>query len=275
MTAELSTAHSELPEVSEVRTVEPVGIFEPLDRPEAERLDKRLRLMAGTARENLEKIGRLLDDAKRGQIHEALGFPSWTAYVADALGGTLQLSDESRRGMVQLMAAKGMSERAISQMTGVPKTTVHRDISEVVHNGPAESDTAAEPPEPTPATVMGLDGKTHPKSKPVPRPRPSRFRGFTHDLTPIRKALRQVPEQVARFDQLADDDQFRGWFGEVESRVTDVRREIAKAIQQLQRMDERVQQVASGLRNINHRSNCETDSAPNTNGHTGSNGGAV
>jgi hypothetical protein len=69
-----------------------------LDAAAANRLDQRVQLMAQTARENFEKLGRLLDEAKAGRVHETLGFPSWTAYVADRLGGTLQLSGEARRG---------------------------------------------------------------------------------------------------------------------------------------------------------------------------------
>jgi hypothetical protein len=88
---------------------------------------------------------------------------------------------------------------------------------------------------------VGSDGKTYSR----PAPKPPRVSGFTHDLTPVRRALRQLPEQVARFNQLADDDRFRVWFAETDSLVADIRRNIANAIEQLQRLDERVQQVVS------------------------------
>jgi DNA-binding NarL/FixJ family response regulator len=98
---------------------------------EAERLDKRIRLMAQTTRDNFEKVGRLLDDAKRGQVHEILGFKSWTAYVADTVGGQIQLSSDARAAMVQMLAGEGMSVRAIAAATGVSKSTVSNDLNQV------------------------------------------------------------------------------------------------------------------------------------------------
>ena len=166
--------------MSELQVVEPAAeVLVPLTRDAAEKLDGRIRRLAKQAGDQLVQVGRLLDEAQAGLVHEALGFASWTAYVADALGGTLSLSGEARQAMVQLMAGEGMSERAIADATGASKTTVHRDLEEVVHNGPPEpdpevvhhgppeSDTAAGPPEP--ATVTGLDGKTYTKPKPKPK----------------------------------------------------------------------------------------------------------
>jgi hypothetical protein len=175
--------------MSELQVVEhEPEVLVPLDEHEAQRLDKRVRLMAGTARENFEKLGRLLDEAKNGRIHETLGFKSWTAYVADAVGGQLQLSGEARQALVQLMAGEGMSVRGIAAATGVSKSTVARDIDEVSQAGtPADDATDSQvsqtgtpdsnEPAGPPPTVIGLDGKeyTKPKRKPKgdkPRPRP-------------------------------------------------------------------------------------------------------
>ena len=164
--------------MSELHAVEPDDLLVPLSTVEAERLDKRIRLMAQTTRDNFEKVGRLLDDAKRGQLHEVLGFKSWTAYVADAVGGQIQLSGDARAAMVQMLAGEGMSVRAIAAATGVSKSTVDRDLAQVSHSGTpavdeAASDsvvpqweTSAEQPD---AAVTGLDGKTYTKPKPKPR----------------------------------------------------------------------------------------------------------
>lgn len=120
--------------MSELQVVEP-EVLVPLSTQDAERLDKRIRLMAQTTRENFEKVGRLLDEAKQGRLHEALGFKSWTAYVADALGGQLQLSGEARQAMVQVLAGEGMSVRAIATATGVSKSTVDRDLNQLSQTG--------------------------------------------------------------------------------------------------------------------------------------------
>ena len=90
-----------------------------MDIGDAERLDKRIRLMAGTLRDNLHKIAVLVEEAKLGQIHVALGFASWTAYLADALGGQLNLDNEALRSVVELMSGHGASKRAIANAGGV------------------------------------------------------------------------------------------------------------------------------------------------------------
>ncbi|WP_133167820.1 helix-turn-helix domain-containing protein [Mycolicibacterium austroafricanum] len=186
--------------MSEVQVVEPTEVLVPLSEQDATRLDKRLRLMAGTARENFEKVGRLLDEAKRGQVHEVLGFKSWTAYVADAVGGQLQLSGDSRQAMVQMLAGEGMSVRAIATATGVSKSTVDRDLAQVSQSGTPGGPDASESGVPQrdtsdvvdeladgddaladeltkalndtgPATVTGIDGKTYTKPKRKPKPK--------------------------------------------------------------------------------------------------------
>ena len=123
--------------MSEIAVVEESApeVLLPLDKHKAEMLDGRIRRLAKQAGEQLVQVGRLLDDAQAGRVHETLGFPSWTAYVADALGGQLQLSSEARQAMVALMSGEGMSVRAIASATGVSESTVARDIDEVSHNG--------------------------------------------------------------------------------------------------------------------------------------------
>jgi hypothetical protein len=108
-------------------------IVAPLDHGAAERLDKRIRLMADTLRDNIAKITDLIEEAQNGQIHIALGFSSWTAYLADALGGRLELDTDSRREVVALMSGAGMSQRAIAQAVGVNQATVSRD-QQVMHD---------------------------------------------------------------------------------------------------------------------------------------------
>jgi len=126
-------------------------------------------------------------------VHETLGFPSWTAYVADALGGQLQLSGEARQAMVQLMAGEGMSVRAIVSATGASKSTVARHIGEVSHNGTPEPEldvshdgTPDDNRASEPATVTGLDGKTYTKPK-----------GDVDKAAPRRRSARKTIERVA------------------------------------------------------------------------------
>lgn len=119
-------------------------VVEPLNREDAEKLDGRIRRMAKESKRHLDTLATLVDQAKVGRIHEALEYPSWTAYLADALselcGGQ---GIETRRELVAYLYDVGMSERAIAAATGASKTTVHRDLgsaeSQVVHNGPPDA----------------------------------------------------------------------------------------------------------------------------------------
>ncbi|WP_078309267.1 MULTISPECIES: helix-turn-helix domain-containing protein [unclassified Mycobacterium] len=99
-----------------------------LDRTSAEQLDHQLRAAAAAARESLELVAALVAEAKAGRVHETLGFPSWTAYLADALGGKLHVPDALRSELIGLLAGEGVSVRGIAAVTGVSKSTVSREV---------------------------------------------------------------------------------------------------------------------------------------------------
>lgn len=153
---------------------------EVMDTDQAHRLDSRIRLLSNTIGDNLTKLTDLIAEAKRGQIHLALGFPSWTAYLSSALSQLeMALAGPARRELVTLLADEGMSNRAIAQAVGVSEITVRRDKEQVRHDvAPDESETAAPvacPPSPRSpklegrrdwagqerSNVVGLDGKTY------------------------------------------------------------------------------------------------------------------
>ena len=119
-------------------------VVEPLNREDAEKLDGRIRRMAKESKRHLDTLATLVDQAKAGRIHEALEYPSWTAYLADALSELCSgQGAQTRRALVAYLYDTGMSERAIAAATGASKTTVHRDLgsaeSQVVHNGPPDA----------------------------------------------------------------------------------------------------------------------------------------
>ena len=67
-------------------------------------------------------------EAKQGGIHVALGFPSWTAYIADVFkDNSVRLKGEARRELVAYLSDEGMSNRAIAGITGTDQRTVRRD----------------------------------------------------------------------------------------------------------------------------------------------------
>ena len=165
-----------------------------LDRPAAERLDRRIRLMVDAVNKNVEKLEDLVDEAKRGDIHSALGYASWTAYLSDVFTVQVRLDRDRRRELVGYLAGEGMSQRAIADVVGISKNTVTADLSqfgtpqadsvdvEVDEDALAEELIAAElsgvhvadeptaiKTEPAPAPVIGLDGKKYqsPRRKPL------------------------------------------------------------------------------------------------------------
>jgi len=97
----------------------------------------------------------MIEQAKAGNAHEALGYPSWTAYVKDKFGDALaRLRKADRLPLVEMMADQGMSTRAIAVVVGVSKDTVARDLRAGVSH-----ETPDEPVENT--SITGLDGKTY------------------------------------------------------------------------------------------------------------------
>ena len=133
---------------------------QPLDLDAAEKLDQRIQRMADTAARNLDTLADRLAEAKAGQIHTALGFDSWTAYVADRFKPiTKALDREELRALVVQLYEAGMSVRDISATTGVPRSTVGDQVSRARANErQADSEmTSAESVSPQPPTEVSED----------------------------------------------------------------------------------------------------------------------
>lgn len=121
------------------------GIVE-MDVASARRLTERIRLIAMTVGESIDKLKALVAEARASEAHIALGYVSWTAYLADVLGETpMRLERDVRQALVAELSEQGMSTRAIAPIVGVGVGTVHRDIeaSRVPNGTPAESVSSA------------------------------------------------------------------------------------------------------------------------------------
>lgn len=130
-----------------------------MDRAAALALTERIRSVATDAADRVRELAALVAEAKAGNAHEALGFASWTAYLADVMSGApLRLEPDERREVVGMLTDQGMSTRTIAPVVGVTKSEVSRD-RQVSRRG-------------TPGPVTGADGKTyrHPAPKPDPAP---------------------------------------------------------------------------------------------------------
>jgi len=100
-----------------------------LTEPEAARLTTKIQLRLGMIADSIDAVLPMIEEAKNGNAHQALGYSSWTAYVADKFGGVLaRLTKSERLPFVELLAGQGMSTRAIASVVGVSKDTVSRDL---------------------------------------------------------------------------------------------------------------------------------------------------
>jgi hypothetical protein len=176
---------------------------------DARRLTERIRYSALAVRDGMEKLQALVEEAQAGQAHVALGYKSWTAYLADTLGHEpLRLPRDQRQELVGYLAGEGMSTRAIAPIVGTGYDTVQRDLR-TDRNRSVER----------PAVVTSLDGRQRPAARPtavvdvetgevLAAPAPER--------TPPRRALTDqffdavydLTKAVERVQRLAADDRF-------------------------------------------------------------------
>ncbi len=119
-------------------------VVEVLDETAARKLDGRIRVMAGSVRDQVQTLARLIDQAKAGEVHVVLGYPSWTAYIADVFSSApLHLEREQRRELVGYLSGEGMSVRTIGQTVGADRNTVRSDLRQVGEIHPPENDDLA------------------------------------------------------------------------------------------------------------------------------------
>src|SRR5258705_4227196 len=92
-----------------------VDFPEPLSEGKARKLAKRIRQASIRVADNTATLLDLLGEAKVGQIHLALGFPSWTAYVQEAVNIT-PVDVNERKALVSLMSGQGLSVRQMGDV---------------------------------------------------------------------------------------------------------------------------------------------------------------
>lgn len=206
-----------------------------LSAGEAQRLTQRIKLVAGSVRDNLFKLRNLVDEAKSSNVWSVLGYESWTAYLADTLGSEpMRLGREERRELVEYLSGEGMSTRAIAPVLGVSHMQVKRDRDAGVTNVTPEPEPVFDPtptlppraddwvvpgvevnpstgevievpaasePE-VPRTVTGLDGKNY--TMPAA---PKQRRGALID--DARSAGWQLRKAIERVERIKNDDRFR------------------------------------------------------------------
>jgi hypothetical protein len=118
-----------------------------ISKEQAEVLTAEIRRACVEFVELRDHLQELIRQAHAGQIHNALGYASWTAWFAD----TVQIApaDKAQRQLwVAFMSGEGMSQRAIGKSLGVDQRTVSNDLRSGEENS-------------SPDNVIGLDGKRY------------------------------------------------------------------------------------------------------------------
>lgn len=193
---------------------------------EARRLTERIRITAHTYAEARDKLIGYVEEAREGSAHLALGYSSWTAYLAEVLGEEpMRLARDERREVVKLLSDEGMSTRAIAPIVGAARNTVMSDLKQVAQSEPPEpahvertviakqrhvtltdaghvDRTTGEILDTKPIT--GMDGKTY--NRPTPAtPRTPPRRALTDQFF---DAVYDMTKQIERVERLTNDDRF-------------------------------------------------------------------
>ncbi len=165
-----------------------------LDEVAARRLTMHIKLGLDNIVSNVERVVPLIEQARAGSAHHALGFPSWTAYVEFEFAGLIgRLTTAERRPIVEMLAGTGMPTRAIASVVGANHTTVARDLQ----RAPVACATGGR-------DVVGRDGKNYTFDPPTEprkrrrRPLPDQYDDAVHDLV----------KAVERLQRLHADDRF-------------------------------------------------------------------
>jgi transposase len=122
---------------------------ENMTREQAETVTREIREQGKALTTARTKFASAVKRAKQGNAHAALGFKSWTAYVADTFENLPGLGKADHEYLTAYMAGEGMSSRAVARVLGVSQSTAARMIRQAEEKGEVSAD----------REVEGTDGK--------------------------------------------------------------------------------------------------------------------
>ncbi|SKF61474.1 Uncharacterised protein [Mycobacteroides abscessus subsp. abscessus] len=214
----------------------------PMTEPEARRITERIRAALDRVSTAWSELGERITEAYERRADLALGYGSWAEYAEAELRPSEQLTADIRRQLVGMLAAQGMSTRAIAPTVGAPRETVRRDTHLTQSGSPDQSLNSAtrerlnhETGELVPETlddfqrrvltdaertstrvpltgpgsvatphVTGLDGKSYPRPEPTPKP----VRPRTPITDAFWSALYDLNKKAESLQRLIEDDRF-------------------------------------------------------------------
>jgi hypothetical protein len=167
----------------------------------------------------LDEDGKVLDGHHRLRACAELGVVDYPRTILPGLSedqkveqaltlnlARRHLSIEQKHRLVSDLRARGLSVRAISEKTGIPRSTVARHTSAGVPSG-------------TPAYVTGQDGKRYRARHEYPRPRledlEERIQQADREADELRAEAQQITdglrENIADLEAWIGDDEARRW----------------------------------------------------------------
>lgn len=186
---------------------------------EAKQITSRIKLLVSSITEATDKVVSLIEQAEAGRAWRALGYPSWTAYVAEEFSAAVAgLARAERVPITAKLAETGMPVRAIASVTGISVGTVHNDIVTAgvqrLNTCPIE-EVSSSPERPI---TTGMDGKTYVRNG---RPTAVGMRDLADAVPPVRPKSRRRPlpdayrdafedleKALGRLERLTADDRF-------------------------------------------------------------------
>lgn len=173
-------------------TDRPYQLLPPLDEQQRHILRQSIQKNGVLEPVVFDEDGEILDGHHRVEIAEELGIdyprrviedldrPGKHMYALTVNVARRQLDQSARTGLVAQMRLRGMSIREIAKATGLPKTTVARDLAEVSQVGHL------------PETVTGADNKTYASTRPkTPGPADTTTPPVDPGATPTAAPLRE------------------------------------------------------------------------------------
>lgn len=223
-----------------------------MSEKDARRITERIRIVAHNYTEAKAELIQLVQDAKDGSAHEALGYPSWTAYLAETLGDEpMRLARDERQEMVKALSAEGMSTRAIAPIVGVSQKTVVKDSQVIPKVSPepksdaellAGAEWSPEAVEETPrftdepghiqpvtGAITGMDGKQYTRPEPKEQPKP-RAEAITSQFS---SAIVDLNRVLDRFHRISTNENFQKNKSQIEALHGN---DLARAISELQEL---------------------------------------
>jgi plasmid maintenance system antidote protein VapI len=165
-------------------------------------------------------LKELVTQAKTGEIYTLLDFDSWTDYLVDAVGLSLDGSNiDERRVLVAFLVSEGLSTRAMAKMLHVSQKTVDRDVHLL---GAIEAD------------VTGLDGKTYARGKSTAK---KQDRPAVPPELRYTKVFNAASEDISRMIDKIDNDSEIACAAAAElEHIIEMRESLTKLITRLRRV---------------------------------------